>query len=78
MRCVASVDVCGGVWQLTLSALKASGLFPKGASGGGVKAYVLLTCGGARRLTPVAPKGQEAQWDAALTVATHGTPRTLT
>ena len=58
--------------MLTISSLHAVGLYPKGVSGSGVKAYLLLTCGGARRLTKVAPKGNEAAWSDKLAVATHG------
>lgn len=46
---------------LTLRDIRASGLFPKASSAGGVKAYLLLTCGGQRRVTPVAPKGHEVR-----------------
>ena len=56
---------------LTISKLHCSGLFPKSVSGGGVKAYVLITCGGARRVTIVAPKAHEASWTEELSVPTH-------
>ena len=58
--------------MLTIRELHASGLYPKAASSGGVKPYVLLTCGGQRRVTAVAPKGHEASWGLEMAVATHG------
>lgn len=51
---------------LEVRGLCARRLFPKGlarqASARGVKAYLLLTCGGARMVSEVAPKGHDAQW----------------
>lgn len=57
--------------MLTISELRATGLFPKSATAAGVKAYVLLACGGQRRVTPVAPRGHAAHWSLALAVPTH-------
>ena len=54
---------------LTLSALRFTAA--SDAHTRGVKPYVLLTCGGVRRTTPIAARGREAAWDAALNVATH-------
>ena len=59
-----------GAGRLSLSELCASGLWPKGK--GGVKAYLLVTCGGTRRVTPIAPRGRSARWTAPLVLATHG------
>ena len=58
--------------RLTIRGLEARNVFPKAASRGGVKPYVLLTCGGTRRVTSIAPKGHTASWGAeALEASTH-------
>lgn len=56
--------------RLVLSGLQVRNLFPKSASGG-VKAYVLITCGGVRRLTPIARRGKDASWPTTITLSTH-------
>ena len=58
--------------RLTIRGLEARNVFPKAASRGGVKPYVLLTCGGTRRVTSIAPKAHTASWGAeALEASTH-------
>ena len=57
--------------QLTISHLQVRGLTPK-SSAGGIKAYLLFTCGGTRRLTAVAPRGKEATWPyTSIVLPTH-------
>ena len=61
--------------MLTITNLRAYDLFPKGSSASrrGVKPYLLLTCGGARRITAVAPRSHDAAWpSAAFALPTHG------
>lgn len=56
--------------RLVISELQVRNLFPKSSSGG-VKAYVLITSGGTRRVTPIAPKGQDASWSLTVVLSTH-------
>ena len=56
--------------QLTLSQLRARGIYPKSVSGG-VKTYLLITSGGSRRLTQVAPRGLDASWTVSIALSTH-------
>jgi hypothetical protein len=56
--------------RLILSKLQVRNLYPKSSSGG-VKPYVLITSGGTRRLTPIAPKGKDASWSLTVVLSTH-------
>jgi hypothetical protein len=56
--------------RLILSKLQVRNLYPKSSSGG-VKPYVLITSGGTRRLTPIAPKGKDASWSLTVVLSSH-------
>ena len=56
--------------QLSITGLRVRELYPKSASGG-VKAYVLVTCGGVRRLTQVAPRARDASWSTPIVLSTN-------
>ena len=56
--------------RLVLSRLAARSLFPKSLRGG-IKAYVLVTCGGTRRFTTIAPRSRDASWAGEIAISTH-------